>query len=99
MKVRQMEPARNYVRQKLKSPMLRLLFEEEKARSEIARLVLTAREKAGLTQRELAKRAKSTQAVIARLELGTDGRMPSLTLIARLLHAAGAKLELVCKYD
>jgi len=41
----------------------------------------------------------TTQAVIARLEAGSDARMPSLPLIARLLHAAGAKLELVCRFD
>ena len=98
MNRKQLEDARPYLEKKLRSSNYRLLFEEEKAKTEIARLVRTAREHAGLSQRELAKRAKTTQAVVARLELGTDQRMPSLALIARLLHAAGAKLELVCKF-
>ena len=50
------------------------------------------REHAGFSQRELARRTETTQAVVARLELGGDQRMPSLALISKLLHAAGAKL-------
>jgi len=99
MNKRQLTPAKGYVQKKLRSKSIRLLFEEERAKSEIARIIRTAREHSGLSQRELAKKADTTQAVVARLELGTDQRMPSLALIAKLLHAAGAKLELVCKFD
>ena len=41
----------------------------------------------------------TTQTVVARLELGTDKRMPSLMLIVRLLKAANAHLELKCIFD
>ena len=99
MNKHQLEPAKAYVQKKLRPYTIRLLFEEERARTEIARIVRTAREHAGMSQRELAKRAKTTQAVVARLELGNDQRMPSLALISRLLHAAGAKLELVCRFN
>lgn len=99
MKNKHLESARDYVEKKLKSPALHLLFEEERAKSEIARLIRTARERAGLTQRELAKKAHTTQAVIARLEIGSDQRMPSLNLISRLLRASGARLELICNFD
>jgi len=92
-------PARPYVDKKLKDKTIKILFDEEKTRSEIARIVRAAREHAGLSQRKLAKRAETTQAVVARLELGTDSRMPSLTLIARLLKAANAHLEITCVYD
>jgi ribosome-binding protein aMBF1 (putative translation factor) len=99
MNKRHVEPARKFFERELKkSSSLRILYEEERAKTEIARLVRTVRERAGLTQRELAKRAQTTQAVIARLELGTDRRTPSIALIARLLHAAGAKLELAAKF-
>ena len=57
-----------------------------------------AREKSGLSQRELAHKARTTQAVVARLELGNDPRMPSLMLITRLLKAANAHLELRCVF-
>jgi transcriptional regulator with XRE-family HTH domain len=78
---------------------IRLLVDEEKTKTQLARLVRTAREKAGLSQRDLAKSARTTQAVVARLELGTDERFPSLMLICRLLKAAGAHLELRCVFD
>jgi transcriptional regulator with XRE-family HTH domain len=74
-------------------------FDEGSAKVELARMVRAARERAGYTQRQLADRAMTTQAVIARLELGSDSRMPSLTLIARLLHAAGASLQLAARFD
>jgi transcriptional regulator with XRE-family HTH domain len=49
-----------------------------------ARFIRTARERAGLSQREFARLAGTTQAVAARLELGTDQRMLSLMLICRM---------------
>ena len=76
----------------------RLLFQEDRAKADIGRLVRSARERAAMSQRELAARARTTQAVVARLELGNDQRMPSLSLISRLLDAAGAQLELVCRF-
>ena len=98
MKYKNIAPAKSYVDKKLKDQTIRILVDEEKVKTEIARIIRTAREKAGFSQRELAKRAKTTQAVIARLEMGTDNRMPSLMLISRLLRAANAHLELNCKF-
>lgn len=98
MKYKNISPARSYVNKKFKDEVIKVLFDEEKTKTELARIVRTARERAGFSQRELAKRAKTTQAVIARLELGTDSRMPSLMLISRLLKAANAHLELKCVY-
>lgn len=95
-----MEPAGQYVEKKLRaSKSLKILFDAERAKTEIARMVRLAREKAGMSQRELAKKAMTTQAVVARLESGNDARMPSLELISRLLSAAGAELELSCKFS
>lgn len=99
MKYKNITPARSYVKKKLKDQAVKILFDEEKIKSEIARIVRTAREKAGLSQRELAEKAQTTQAVVARLEVGTDCRMPSLMLISRLLKTADAHLELKCVFD
>jgi len=99
MKYKNITPARPYIEKKLKEKTIRLLVDEEKTKSQIARLVRTARERAGLSQRDLAKLADTTQAVVARLELGTDERTPSLMLICRLLKAADAHLELRCVFD
>lgn len=56
-----------------------------------ARLLRAARERAGLTQRELARRAGTAQSVVARIEQGrTD---PSSATLARVLAAAGFELR------
>ena len=52
----------------------------------------------GKVRDELAKKAGTTQAVVARLETGEDSRIPSLGLIYKLLQAANARLELNCVY-
>ncbi|MGH7793612.1 MAG: helix-turn-helix domain-containing protein [Candidatus Binatia bacterium] len=57
----------------------------------MARLVRDARSKEGLTQAQLAEKARSSQVVIARLESGTDGRVPSLDLLERIASALKAK--------
>lgn len=54
-------------------------------------LLLNARRASGLSQRDLANRAKTTQAVIARIEL--DQVSPTVQTITRLLNAAGFELE------
>jgi len=55
-----------------------------------AALLLSARERAGLTQRQLARKARTAQSVVARIELGETS--PSLPTITRLLRAAGFAL-------
>jgi len=54
-------------------------------------LVLLAREEAGLSQRELAKRAGVSQADIARIESGV--RQPSIPTLQRILAGAGQELR------
>ncbi len=55
------------------------------------RLLRTARRRAALTQRELARRAGTSQSVVARIEQGqTD---PSTANLSRLLAAAGFELR------
>ena len=88
-----------YIQKKLKNKTIRILVDEEKTKTEIARITRTARERAGLSQREFARLAGTTQAVVARLETGTDQRVPSLMLICRLLKAANARLEIQCIFD
>lgn len=53
-------------------------------------LLRTARREAGLTQTELASRAGMPQSTIARLE--RPGANPTVAVLARALHAAGATL-------
>lgn len=56
-----------------------------------SKLLQTARERAGLTQRRLAKKARTAQSVVARIELGETS--PSWSTLARLLKAAGFSLS------
>jgi transcriptional regulator with XRE-family HTH domain len=62
-----------------------------------AALLIDARVRAGLTQRELAERAGTAQSVVARIE--KRHVVPSLDTLSRLLAAAGFELrhELVLK--
>ncbi len=59
---------------------------------EAASLLRKTRERAGLTQVELAERAGVTQPVISRAE--ASGANPQIATLDRLLRAAGARLEL-----
>jgi ribosome-binding protein aMBF1 (putative translation factor) len=89
---------KDVLRRELKDPEFSFYFRREKAVSEIAQLVRDARLKAGLTQAQLAKKAQSSQVVIARLESGTDGRVPSLDLLERIANALKAKLLVRFEY-
>lgn len=54
--------------------------------------MLDARNKKGMTQAEIARRAGTTQSVIARFESGRTN--PTLEFASRLSRALGAKLEI-----
>lgn len=56
-----------------------------------SKLLQAARERAGLTQRKLARKAGTAQSVVARIELGETS--PSWSTLARLLKAAGFGLS------
>jgi transcriptional regulator with XRE-family HTH domain len=54
-------------------------------------LLREARVRAGLTQRDLARRARTSQSVVARIEQGRSD--PSTRTLTRLLAAAGFELR------
>ena len=58
---------------------------------ETGALLRRARSLAGITQRELAQRAHTSQSVIARIESGETS--PSIVTLDRLLAAAGFELR------
>lgn len=59
---------------------------------EPSELVRNAREAAGMSQRELARRAGTSQAAVARYEAGRTS--PAVKTLQRLLHACGRGLTL-----
>lgn len=74
-------------------------YQKEMLVNAISRMIVQLREQAHLTQEELAKRAGTTQPVIARLESGTDSRVPSLDLLARIAAASNARLDLNFQFN
>lgn len=56
-----------------------------------ADLVREARKRAGITQRELAERAGTTQSAVARLERGRTS--PSFDMVLRLVRLCGYRLD------
>jgi ribosome-binding protein aMBF1 (putative translation factor) len=80
------------LQKKLKDPQFRLYFEESRGISDLCEAVAKARLARGLNQTELAKKVDTSQSVIARLEKGNQGRMPSLDLLGRIATALGLNL-------
>jgi len=78
----------------LENPEVRIRYQEERSKTEIAATIRAARKRAGLTQEQLAKKIGSTQSVIARLESGNDARSPTLPLLARIAGACNEELEI-----
>jgi transcriptional regulator with XRE-family HTH domain len=58
-----------------------------------ARLLRYARRRAGLSQRELAERAGTTQSAVSRIESG--GVTPRFDTLAELVRSCGARIDLV----
>ena len=81
------------VRKLMKDPEVRIHFEIERAKTDLAAAVRAARHKAGLTQKALAAKVRTSQSVIARLESGTDERTPSLPLLAKIAEACFGHIE------
>ncbi len=75
-------------------PEFRLEYDKELLINAISKMVVTLRQNSQLTHAELALRAQTTQPVIARLESGTDHRLPSLALLFKIAEAANAKLNI-----
>lgn len=81
------------LRDDLKDPEFRQHFEEEKRALALAMKIAEAREKAALTQRELADRVGSSQQAISRLESGEYEGYTVRTL-ERIADATGYALRI-----
>ena len=77
----------------LKDPEVRILYDKKRIQSKLSRAIRQVRSSAHLTQVQLAKKADTTQGVIARIESGSDSRTTSLSLLARIAGACGTSLE------
>ncbi len=78
------------------NPEYQVIYEEETAKSELWLQLIEARQKAGLTQAELAKRLGVSQAQVARMEKnGYDSY--TLTSLRRYIQALGKGIILEVK--
>lgn len=77
---------------RLKRPGFRKAWEESEAEYLLATQLIEKRLKNKMSQRALAKKVKTTQAVISRIE--TMNANPSLSLLKRIAEVLGTKLTL-----
>jgi ribosome-binding protein aMBF1 (putative translation factor) len=76
----------------MKTQEYRKAYQELAPEFELARAVIQARTRAGLSQEQLARRMDTTQSVIARLESGRT--KPSTQTLQRLAAATGTRLRI-----
>ena len=79
----------------LKDPEFRKVYEETRLEYEIARALILARVKKRLTQAQLAKKLKTKQSVMSRVESGKT--TPSLSFLKRLASVLGTSLSVQFK--
>ncbi len=83
-----MKTLRDLKRELLSDPAIQAAYDSMAPEFEMARELIAARSRAGLTQGDVALRMGTTQSVIARLEGGK--RTPSLRTVQRYAEAVGA---------
>lgn len=76
----------------LKDPKFREALEETRLEYEIARAIILARVKRKMTQKELAKKLKTKQSVISRVENAQT--TPSLSFLKRLASVFNTNLKI-----
>ena len=79
----------------LKTPGYKEAFDESRIEFELARHLIQARIKCGLSQEELAAQMGTSQSTIARLESGTS--MPSMRTLKKFAEATNSQLQIVFK--
>lgn len=75
----------------MKDRAFRTEYERLKPEFALALALIKAREKAGMTQAQVARRMGTTQSVVARIEGG--GNLPNLRTLERYASAVGRRIE------
>lgn len=81
-----------YKKKALGDPAVKAEYDALQPEYDIIQAMIDARNKEGLTQKELSERTGITQADISRIENGT--RNPSLAMLKRLAEGLGMRLKL-----
>jgi predicted transcriptional regulator len=85
-----MKTLKTLKRELLDDAKTRAVYDDMAAEFAIARELIAARARAGLSQSEVAQRMGTTQSVVARLESGK--RPPSMRTVERFAQAVGGHL-------
>ena len=81
----------DHLKESLKDPEFRKAWEASEVEYQLSRQLIAERLKRKMTQGELAKKAKTTQAVISRIERMTSN--VSIELLKRIAAAFGSRLR------
>ena len=82
---------RSFLKRDLRDPDIREGYHRSKMESEVAIMIAQLREKKGLNQTELAKRLKTTQTVVSRIEHGDQNL--TLRTLSNIAHVLGKELR------
>jgi len=85
-------PFKKHLREQLKDPEFKKAWDETEIESSIAKGMIGKRIEKNISQRDLAKKINSTQAVISRIE--SMNANPSINTLKRIAKALDAKLEI-----
>lgn len=83
---------KDYLKEQLKDPEFKKAWDDIEIESSIAKEMIGKRIEKNISQRDLAKKINSTQAVISRIE-GMNAN-PSINTLKRIAKALDAKLEI-----
>ena len=86
-----------FLAQEMRDVAFRMAFSEARAnriKKALAEVIRKARQNRGLSQAALSKRARTTQAVVSRIENLHTSYLPSVEVLARLAEALDAHLEI-----
>ncbi len=82
----------DWMKQALKNPKFKAEYDKQQPEFAVIKAVLDARKEKGLTQKMLAKKLKTKQSVISRLESGNAN--PTLSFLKKLAEAFNSKLQI-----
>ena len=91
-KTRKMIPVAEAIARWRKGPVYMEEYNSVEEEFSLLAEIIRARAKAGLTQEQLARRMKTSQAVVARLESGRT--LPSTRTLQRFAQATGHRLKI-----
>jgi len=80
-----------HLKKSLQNPAFRKAWKESELDYQISRAIIEKRLAKKMTQKELARRVKTTQAVISRIE-GMSGN-PTVTMLSRIAGALGLEVK------